>query len=132
MYFSGMKRSLPCLELTSMEDIDSNPLLQMVNSRWNLGEDNDSALVEASSLSKKQRLLPSNACPASSALESFLRFAVDDLTPLSGLLHGDVWAPPSQRQTKTCSLVFRKLEHHAVMPSIHDVTRGMARISASN
>lgn len=132
MYFSGMKRSLPCLELTSMEDIDSNPLLQMVNSRWNLKEGNTSALVEYSSVSKKQRLLPSNTCPASSALESFLRFAVEDLAPMSDLFHGDDCLPLSQRQKKPCSLVLRNLEHHAGILSIHDVTRGMARISASN
>jgi hypothetical protein len=127
---SGMKRSLPCLELTSMDNIDSNPLLHIVNARMKYWKDDDAPLIENTAHSKKPRLLPMTPCPASFALESFLRMAVEDLVPLSELAQTDDCT--SFRPLKPRLIALRNLDHHSVIPTLHDVTRGLARISASN
>jgi hypothetical protein len=134
----GMKRSLPCLELTSMDNMDSNPLFHTVNKRMKCCDD-ESAFVEISHSTAKNVRLPSmNSNPASSALESFLLIAVMDFAPLEEFAYTDdcsvsslFMMPSCRHKSKTSSLV-RKLEHHSLIPSVHDVTRGMARISASS
>jgi hypothetical protein len=121
-----------------MDKMDSNPLFHTVNKRRKCCDD-ESAVVEIShSTKKKLRLPPMNSSPASSALESFLLIAVMDLAPLEEFAYSDNCSvssffvgPSCRHQSKTSSLV-RKLEHHSLLPSVHDVTRGMARISASS
>lgn len=131
-----MKRSLPCLELTSMENIDEHPLLHLVNKRMKYWD--DSAVIEGRAATKVHCLSTVNTCPASSALESFLRIAVEDFSPLSDFNKISDFSDKhhhntsSYRSSKPCSLVLRKLDRHSIIPSMHDVTRGMSRISASN
>lgn len=131
-----MKRSLPCLELTSMDNIDEHPLLHLVNKRMKSWD--DSAVLERCSASKNYCLSTANTSPASSALESFLRIAVEDFAPLSDFNKFSDFSDKhllntsSYRNSKPCSLILRKLDRRSMIPSMHDVTRGMSRISASN
>lgn len=154
---SGMKRSLPCMNLISMEDSksssisinESNPLLSLMGEHMKFWNESP-ALAEESIISsnKKRRLSPlaSTALaavetPATAALESFLRFAVDDCEVTSLDHFDDDSSYSSIESTATSSpLCVRNFSsfsskscHKMMMPTgIMDVTRGMAQISASS
>lgn len=117
-----LKRSMPCTDLNSMES------KFMAGHYWD-GEMENVALKRRriSPLEAKRNLSSSKAFtenPATEALDRFLRMAVDDLTPVFDLV-----------QDESCS--FPKLYAFAaplksIPPTMHELTRGMARVSASS
>ena len=115
---SGMKRSMPCVDLNSMVSQNDTPrpfpcLDGHLDVKWeNLAP-------------KKRRLSPldtkrSLVNPATEALDHFLRMSVDDLIPDFFDLEEDF--PMRFHKTTSCSFPRKGVA------SIHEVTRGMARI----
>jgi hypothetical protein len=140
-----MKRSLPCLDLLSMQD--ENPLLSLMGEHMKFWDDDQSLLADDSSVSsnKKRRLAPLVAIeesPATNALEQFLRFAVEETTEAGSFPSMDSMSSidscESYLLSKPCSLMMSKQSkpsyhlRHMSPTSILDVTRGMAQISASH
>lgn len=155
MCASGMKRSLPCMDLISMQapDDSNNPLLSLMGEHMKFW--NDSVLAEesnsvSSTSSKKRRLSPlvSTATseevvtPATAALEDFLRFASAEDTSLdlddssyasySSLESSATDSPLCVRSLGSYSFLSKSSNNCNVPSSIIDVTRGMAQISASS
>eukprot|EP00540_Astrosyne_radiata_P002646 CAMPEP_0116853842 /NCGR_PEP_ID=MMETSP0418-20121206/18190_1 /TAXON_ID=1158023 /ORGANISM="Astrosyne radiata, Strain 13vi08-1A" /LENGTH=118 /DNA_ID=CAMNT_0004486395 /DNA_START=1 /DNA_END=357 /DNA_ORIENTATION=- len=118
-----------------MESQNENQLLSLVNKRmkfWN----EETALAEIGTAEPKKSLsiYPVDA-PATEALEQFLLFALEETTsPVveesetqSRSLQVSISSKPSRGLKPT-----RKPEGISKITGVHEVTRGMARISASS
>ena len=111
---AGLKRSMPCTDLNSM--LSS----QVVDSHhWDVEMENLSPKRRRISPMDIKRDLSSATNPATEALDRFLRMAVEDFTPSFDMtddykLHAFV--APLKTTTTT----------------MHELTRGMARVSASS
>lgn len=128
---SGMKRSLPCLDLISLAPDDS--LLSLMT-----GKTKCCLLSEQEYSSKKQRICPlhNDATPATEALKQFLRFGFKiDENPIPELTEDesfDLGEQSNHLQPTSCSLnIMSKSKVNIEVPNIHSVTQGMAKITAS-
>jgi hypothetical protein len=109
----GLKRSMPCTDLNSMWSS------QVVDSHhWDVEMENLCPKRRRISPMDVKRNLSSATNPATEALDRFLRMAVEDFTPAFELV--DDYCKP----------------HAFVAPlkttTMHELTRGMARVSASS
>lgn len=68
--------------------------------------------------------------PATEALDNFLRMAVDDLSPAFNLEDDSIFLSKNHPSPFHTSGPF-SLSLREVVPSIHEVTYGMSRVSAS-
>eukprot|EP00542_Grammatophora_oceanica_P009225 CAMPEP_0194047026 /NCGR_PEP_ID=MMETSP0009_2-20130614/23518_1 /TAXON_ID=210454 /ORGANISM="Grammatophora oceanica, Strain CCMP 410" /LENGTH=132 /DNA_ID=CAMNT_0038692537 /DNA_START=162 /DNA_END=560 /DNA_ORIENTATION=+ len=132
-----------------MEDVDSNPLLQLVNKRMKFHSSDDDCSASAALVSfnnvRLSPLIPLTQTvvetPATSALEQFLQFAVEDLPPLTSVDDDDSSVGSEDSEASFPLMPTLKPILHgrhmdcsrsSFLPIVHDVTRGMARMSASD
>jgi len=137
----GMKRSLPCMDLISMQglgsmqSIDQNPLLRLMDNYMS-AIDTTSSTADTSS-AKKRRLAPlvNEDTPATQALEHFLLFAIHDTPSLLPMDDDSSCSSIESDQSSSttfstsCSHIMYTSKSNYRLPSMHDVTRGMAEIS---
>ena len=127
-----MKRSLPCMDLMSMySEVDQNPLkLRFMDNHKRVGGDQPS-LADASS-AKKRRIAPlvTDATPATQALDRLLHFVIvetDAPLPIcdgsSSLNESESSAVPKSNSH------MRKSKSNYCVPTMHNVTRGMALLA---
>lgn len=118
---SGLKRSMPCTDLISMGSRDE--MDDLTTTRC------EPKRRRTSPMDAKRKLLASSPSqspnPATEALDAFLRMAVDDLVPTFDLAESD------QLFTSKHHLCSFDAPLKSI-PTIHELTRGMARVSASS
>ena len=139
----GMKRSLPCMDLISMQglgsmqSIDQNPLLRLMDNYMSAIDTTTTSISTSTadtSSAKKRRLAPlvNEDTPATQALEHFLLFAIHD-TPSLLPMDDDSSCSSIESDESTfstsCSHSMYTSKSNYRLPSMHDVTRGMAEIS---
>lgn len=107
---------MPCTDLIAM---GSSQLVESGSHHWDVSMENIAPKRRRISPMEVKRNLSSAINPATEALDRFLRMAVEDFTPAFELDEG-------------CKLRAFVAPVKTAVPTMHELTCGMARVSASS